>query len=76
MITGEAGKAAEVSAPKSELVALIDSDNVLERKDWLKEIAKPFRDPDIVRSKPLYFTYRKEYSVINRYYVLLGLVDP
>lgn len=76
LITGEAGKAVGVSAATKEIIALIDSDNVLEGKDWLKKMVEPFKDSEIVGSEPLYFTYRKEDSLINRYCALLGMSDP
>jgi glycosyltransferase involved in cell wall biosynthesis len=76
LITGEAGKSVGVSAAKNEIIALIDSDNVLESKDWFRKMVEPFKDPEIVGSEPLYFTYRKGDSLINRYCALLGMSDP
>ena len=47
--TGEAGKAAGVKHAKNEIIALIDSDNILPSRDWLSSM-KNFRK---VLSKPL-----------------------
>lgn len=33
--TGEAGKAIGVKEAKNEIIALIDSDNLLPQRDWL-----------------------------------------
>ncbi len=74
--TGEAGKAVGIKASKNEIIALIDSDNYLESKDWLKKMVKPFEDPEIVSSEPLYWTYNKNDSIVNRYAALTGINDP
>ena len=76
LITGEAGKAVGVEAASNEIIALIDSDNVLDGKDWLKQMTRPFGDPEITGTEPLYYTYRKEDTLINRYCALLGMNDP
>lgn len=74
--TGEAGKAQGAKAARKEIVVFIDSDNILENKDWLKRMVKPFQDPEIVATEPLYYTYRKEDGLITRYCALLGMNDP
>lgn len=74
--TGEAGKAVALRKAKHELVALIDSDNVLPSKDWLKKITEPFSDKEILGSEPWEFTYRKKDSLVNRYCALIGANDP
>lgn len=76
LITGEAGKAVGVEAASNEIIALIDSDNVLDGKDWLRQMAKPFGDPEVTGTEPLYYTYRREDSLIDRYCALLGMNDP
>lgn len=74
--TGEAGKAVALRQSQKDLVALIDSDNILPEKDWLKKMIEPFLDPDIIGSEPWEFTYRKQDSFINRYFALIGANDP
>lgn len=74
--TGEAGKAAGLRAAKNELVALIDSDNYLPEKDWLKSMVEPFADPEIIGSEPIEYTWRKEDGYITRYCALMGMNDP
>lgn len=74
--TGEAGKAAGIKVAQNEIVALIDSDNVLDRKDWLKKMVEPFEDEEIAGSEPLYYTYNKEDGYITRYCALVGMNDP
>ena len=40
--TAEAGKAVGLKEAKNEIIALIDSDNIIEGKGWLKKMASPF----------------------------------
>ena len=74
--TGEAGKAVGVEAAKNEIILLQDSDNILNEREWLRRMVEPFGDAGIVGAEPLYYTYRKEDSLITRYCALLGMNDP
>lgn len=74
--TGEAGKAVGVEAAKNEIILLQDSDNVLNERRWLRKMVEPFEDTSIIGAEPLYYTYRKEDSLITRYCALLGMNDP
>ena len=74
--TGEAGKAVGVKKAKGDIIALIDSDNILPSKDWLKEMVDPFEDEEIVGAEPLYYTHRKKDGYITRYCALMGMNDP
>ena len=42
--TGEAGKAVALKEAKNQIVALIDSDNLLPQKNWLRKMVVPFTD--------------------------------
>jgi len=74
--TGEAGKALGVKAAENEIIALIDSDNILDRKDWFKRMVEPFEDGEIEGAEPLYYSYRREDGCITRYCALIGMNDP
>ncbi len=74
--TGEAGKAVALRKAKNELVALIDSDNILPDEKWLKKMVAPFSDLQILGSEPWEFTYRRNDSFVNRYSALIGANDP
>lgn len=74
--TGEAGKAAGVKAAKGEIVALVDSDNYLPGRTWLKKMVVPFADPEVIGSEPIEYTYRKSDGYITRYCALIGMNDP
>lgn len=74
--TGEAGKAIGVKNARNELIALIDSDNLLPNDSWFKEMVQPFlKDNSIIGSEPIEYTYRKEDSCITRYCALMGMND-
>jgi len=74
--TGEAGKAVAIDASKGEILAFIDSDNVLEGKDWLEKMVSPFKNNAIFASEVLYWHYSREDSVVDRYCALTGINDP
>ncbi|MBN1263818.1 MAG: glycosyltransferase family 2 protein [Candidatus Pacebacteria bacterium] len=74
--TGESGKMVALRHARGELVALIDSDNILPDQDWFKKMVLPFTDLQILGSEPWEFTYRKKDPLITRYCALLGANDP
>jgi len=74
--TGEAGKAEALKVAKNEVVALIDSDNILPEKNWFQKMVAPFADSEILGSEPVKYTWRKEDGYITRYSALMGMNDP
>ena len=74
--TGEAGKALGVKVARNEIIAFIDSDNILPTSNWFRVMVEPFNDPEIVGSEPLFYTYRKNDPLITRYCSLIGMNDP
>ncbi|MDA1088668.1 MAG: glycosyltransferase, partial [Verrucomicrobia bacterium] len=56
--TGEAGKSAGIAASSGDLIALVDSDNILDDARWLEKMIRPFDDPEIVAAEPLFYTRR------------------
>lgn len=74
--TGESGKAVAVRHAKNELVLILDSDNFLPDRDWLKKMVAPFAEPEIKMSEPIKYTWRKEGGYIERYCALIGMNDP
>jgi glycosyltransferase involved in cell wall biosynthesis len=74
--TGEAGKAAGLKAAKNEIICLVDSDNYLPDKNWLRRMVEPFSDTEIIGSEPIEYTYRKKDGYITRYCALIGMNDP
>jgi len=74
--TGEAGKTEGIKASRGEIIALIDSDNILEDESWLRAMVEPFNDPEIVASEPLEYTRRDQDPALTRYFAMLGMNDP
>ena len=73
----EASKGSGLEKAKNEIVCLLDSDNILPHKEWLKKMITPFMEnPDIVGTATLRFTYLKKDNYLNRYFALLGSADP
>ena len=74
--TGEAGKAVGLKHATKEIIAFIDSDNILPEKDWFGRMLRPFKDTELIASEPFEYTYRREDGYITRYCALLGMNDP
>jgi len=74
--TGEAGKAVAARLAKNDILAFIDSDNILPQPDWLTKMLQPFMDQSIIASEPLFYSYRSNDSYLSRYFALLGMSDP
>lgn len=74
--TAEAGKAVGFKSAGGDILAFIDSDNVLPGRDWMRRMVEPFMDPGIIATEPLEFTHRSEDGFITRYCALLGMNDP
>ena len=75
--TGESGKAVALRNSLHEVVAFIDSDNILPDRDWLFRMVKPLvDDPTISVSEPIEFTLRNSDGFITRYCALVGANDP
>jgi hypothetical protein len=74
--TGEGGKARGARAARGEILAFVDSDNVLVGRDWLQRMTTPFDDPAIVSTEALRWDYTPDYSLVDRYCALTGVNDP
>lgn len=74
--TGEAGKAVGLGAARHDIVAFIDSDNVLPSPDWLRRMVEPFQDTSIVASEPIRFDAAGDDHPVSRYFAHLGMNDP
>lgn len=77
LITSEAGKAVGVKAAVGEYILLLDSDNYVVGKNWLRQAVAPMiEDQSIVGSEPLTFTARPTDGIITRYTAMMGMGDP
>ena len=74
--TGEAGKTAGIRAAKGDVIALIDSDNILPDPGWLERMLAPFSDAEILATEPIEYICRPNDPPLTRYFALLGMNDP
>ena len=74
--TGEAGKTAGIKSATGDIIALIDSDNILPSPDWLSRLLAPFADADVIASEPIEYTVRPHDPSLTRYFALVGMNDP
>lgn len=74
--TGEAGKAVGLRAASHDLLCMVDSDNVVVGRDWLRRMVAPFEDDEVISSEALRWEYRREDHFVNRYQALTGINDP
>lgn len=74
--TAEAGKAEGLRHAHNDIIAFIDSDNILPQQDWLKRMTAPFCDLGIIATEPLYYNYRRQDGYITKYCALMGMNDP
>jgi glycosyltransferase involved in cell wall biosynthesis len=73
----EIGKAIGVDNAEGDLIAFIDSDNVLPEKKWLRKMVKPFlEEKNLTGSEPIMFTYKRDAPPMVRYCSLVGCDDP
>lgn len=73
----EYNKGVGVSHAKNDLILLIDHDNILPHRNWLKKMVKPLTDnKKIVASEVLRFHYDPCDHMLDRYFALIGGVDP
>ena len=62
---------------KNELVLILDHDNFMPTSSYLGELVQPLiEDPQIVAVESCYFHYDRSFSPLDRYYALIGTLDP
>ncbi|MFZ1123946.1 MAG: glycosyltransferase family 2 protein [Candidatus Baltobacteraceae bacterium] len=76
LVTGESGKAAALRHASGDLVALIDSDNILMSPNFFRAMVAPFEDKDVVGSEPVRFVATPGDTLVDRYCALAGVNDP
>lgn len=60
-----------------ELVLILDHDNFLPYKNWLKDMVDPLlENPDMVATNTCYYHYDKSYNLMDRYFALFGTSEP
>lgn len=73
----EYNKGIAVSQAKNEIILLIDHDNILPHKNWLKNMVAPLMEnEEITGVEVLRFTHNPKDNILDRYFALIGGVDP
>jgi len=75
--TGEAGKSVGIEKAKGEIIALIDSDNIMPDKSYISNMVEPFLfESDIIGTEPLFFFFRDIDKPLTKYFAMSGVNDP
>ncbi len=73
----ERGKSIGLERAKNELIFLIDADNRIPHKEWLKKLVYCLlENPDAVAAEAIWFSYNKKHNLADRYSELFGVNDP
>lgn len=65
------------NAAHNELALILDHDNFIPYKNWLRDMVKPLIENDnIVASSTCYYDYDKKYDLMDRYFSLFGSSEP
>lgn len=73
----EYNKGVAVNQAKHEVLALIDHDNILPHRHWLKHMVAPLlEDETIIGAGTLRFAHDRTMTPLDRYFALIGAPDP
>ncbi len=73
----EVNRALGIHQAINEILVLIDHDNILPHKIWLKEMVYPLaHDKNIVGVETLRYQYDPSFTILDRYFALFGVNDP
>ncbi len=73
----EYNKSIGIQKAKGEILFLLDHDNILPHKNWLRRLVIPFRKhPEVVGVETLRYHYDPKTGLLDRYFALFGAGDP
>ncbi len=73
----ERGKSIGLKHASHDFILLLDADNILPTDGWLRTGIQAFLDnPSITGAEAIWFTYKKDDTLANRYCSLFGINDP
>ncbi|MCX8008479.1 MAG: glycosyltransferase family 2 protein [Patescibacteria group bacterium] len=73
----EAQRGIGLSKAKHNLIVSLDADNFIPNNEWIRQMIQPFiDDPSCVHAHTMYYGYRADDSLFNRYVGLFGMADP
>lgn len=66
-----------IKKSKGDLVLMLQTDNIMTSKDWLKELVQPFlENKEVFCTYSAYNNYEKNMKIVTRYSALIGANDP
>ena len=72
----ESGKSIGIQKAKGEIIVLLDSDNVIIKKDWLRKMTTPLtKDTNLFGVESYYYSRGSE-SLYNKYAMTIHIADP
>lgn len=72
----ETAKSIGIQKSKGEIIILLDSDNEIVKKDWLKKMAKPLiKDSSLFGVESFYYS-KKRGNIFNEYCMAVHIADP
>lgn len=73
----EGRKGVGIQKAKNDIVAIIETDNILIGKDWFKKMVEPFvKEKNIVGTYSMYNSFEPDMSALTKYCALIGVNDP
>lgn len=73
----EYNKSTGIQKAKSELLLMLDHDNVLPTETIISEMVQPFREnPEVVGVTTMRYQHDKRNTLLDRYFALFGVNDP
>lgn len=65
------------SKAKGELSLILDHDNFMPYKTWLRDMVEPLlENPKMVATETAYYDYNPKYKLMDRYCALFGISEP
>lgn len=65
------------NSAKNELALVLDHDNYMPTKNFLREYVQPFLDnKEVVAVESCYYHYDRSFPLLDRYFALFGVLDP
>src|SRR3990167_4959361 len=61
---------------KGKIILIIQSDNIVIGKNWLRRMAEPFENKKVFCTYTAQYSYKKNMSATTRYGALIGANDP
>lgn len=73
----EYNKGVAANIAKNEILLMVDHDNILPHKNWLKNMVQPLVDNENIFGSGVFkFHYDRRMTILDRYFALFGATDP